>query len=68
MNHFFCVNLQSKQTKKMNNWTQLSIEYANQKSYLDDLFRIYPTIPEGIRDIDQNIWSRVERAYNSQDN
>ncbi len=52
----------------MNHWTQLSIEYANQKSYLDDLFRIYPTIPEGIRDIDQNVWSRVERAYNSQDN
>ena len=52
----------------MNHWTQLSIEYANQKSYLDDLFRIYPTIPEGIRDIDQNVWSRVERAYNSQNN
>ena len=34
----------------MNYWTQLSIEYANQRSYLDDLFQVYPTIPEGIRE------------------
>ncbi|MEL3899562.1 hypothetical protein DWQ65_02635 [Treponema phagedenis] len=36
----------------MNRWTELSIEYANQRNYLDHLFRVYPTIPEGIRDID----------------
>jgi len=36
----------------MNAWMSLSIEYANQRSYLDDLFKVYPTIPEGIRDID----------------
>ena len=34
----------------MNRWTKLSIEYANQKNYLDDLFTVYPTIPEGIRE------------------
>ncbi len=27
----------------MNYWTELSIEYANQRSYLDDLFQVYPT-------------------------
>jgi len=37
----------------MNYWTKLSIEYASQRSYLDDLFRVYPTIPEGIREIDK---------------
>lgn len=52
----------------MNHWTQLSIEYANQKSYLDDLFQVYPTIPEGIRDIEKNIWKEVESAFNNQDN
>ncbi|MBQ3657125.1 MAG: restriction endonuclease [Bacteroidales bacterium] len=52
----------------MNRWTQLSIEYANQRSYLDDLFRIYPTIPEGIRDINKNIWFEVEDAFAKQDN
>jgi hypothetical protein len=36
----------------MNYFTQLSIDYANQRSYLDDLFHVYPTIPEGIREID----------------
>ena len=30
----------------MNPWLKLSIEYANQQSYLDDLFKVYPTIPE----------------------
>ncbi|WQR97940.1 hypothetical protein KVC81_00355 [Helicobacter pylori] len=35
----------------MNYWTKLSIEYANQRSYLDDLFQVYPTIPEGLREI-----------------
>lgn len=52
----------------MNRWTQLSIEYANQRSYLDDLFRVYPTIPEGIRDIDSDIWNNVEKAFNKRDN
>ncbi len=52
----------------MNKWTQLSIEYANQRSYLDDLFGIYPTIPDGIRDIDENIWNKVEKAYKNQNN
>lgn len=47
----------------MNRWTQLSIDYANQRTYLDDLFRIYPTIPEGIRNINQNIWNAVENAF-----
>lgn len=52
----------------MNRWTELSIEYANQRSYLDDLFRVYPTIPEGIRDINGNVWSEIEDAFNSRDN
>jgi len=43
----------------MNPWTALSIEYANQKSYLDDLFQVYPTIPEGIREIDEEAWDKV---------
>ncbi|MDR0969505.1 MAG: hypothetical protein LBM67_03085 [Lentimicrobiaceae bacterium] len=32
----------------MNKWTQLSIEYACQRSYLDDLFQVYPTILDGV--------------------
>jgi len=52
----------------MNYWTEISIEYANQKSYLDDLFQVYPTIPEGIREIKQENWVKIEQAFNNQNN
>jgi hypothetical protein len=52
----------------MNYWTEISIEYANQKSYLDDLFQVYPTIPEGIREIKQENWDKIEQAFQNQNN
>jgi len=52
----------------MNKWVNLSIDYANQRSYLDDLFQVYPTIPEGIREINELAWSGVEKAFKKQDN
>ncbi len=52
----------------MNHWTQLSLDYASQRSYLDDLFQVYPTIPEGIRDIDKSQWGGVESAFNARNN
>lgn len=55
-------------TNNINPWIQLSIDYASQRSYLDDLFKVYPTIPEGIRDIDINKWKQVEQAFSNQKN
>jgi hypothetical protein len=52
----------------MNHWMQLSIEYANQRSYLDDLFYVYPTIPDGIRDLDDGLWENVKKAFKKRDN
>ncbi len=52
----------------MNYWASLSIEYANQKSYLDDLFQVYPTIPEGIRQIDLEKWENVQSAFENKHN
>jgi hypothetical protein len=52
----------------MNKWTKLSIEYANQRSYLDDLFAVYPTIPDGIREINKDVWHDVEKAFKCQNN
>ncbi|MDI9359095.1 MAG: hypothetical protein QM528_09110 [Phycisphaerales bacterium] len=52
----------------MNYWTELSIEYANQKNYLDDLFQVYPTIPDGIRNIDENRWANIEKAFSKKNN
>jgi len=52
----------------MGYWTDLSIEFANQKNYLDELFKIYPTIPEGIRDINKHQWFHIEESFNQNDN
>lgn len=52
----------------MNRFTKMSIEYANQRSYLDDLFSIYPTIPEGVRDIDKAAWGEIEKRFETRDN
>lgn len=52
----------------MSYWTDLSIEYANQRSYLDDLFQVYPTIPEGIREVNNGLWDSVEKAFKKKDN
>lgn len=52
----------------MNHWMNLSIEYANQRSYLDDLFQVYPTIPEGIRELNASLWKDVEKAFRKRDN
>ena len=54
--------------QNMNYWTSLSIEYANQRNYLDDLFKVYPTIPEGIREINKSIWNCVEDAFRKKRN
>lgn len=51
-----------------NHWTSLSIDYANQRSYLDDLYRVYPIIPNGIREVDERLMSRIETYYNNRDN
>lgn len=51
----------------MNHWTQLSIEFANQRNYLDKLFEVYPTIPEDIRDINKHKWKQIEIAFEKKD-
>ena len=54
--------------KKLNPWVEMSIEYASQRSYLDDLFHVYPTIPEGIRDLDGGLSKEIEKAFKKRDN
>lgn len=51
----------------MNKWIELSIEFASQRNYLDELFKVYPTIPEGIREIDKGKWNNVENAFKNDD-
>jgi hypothetical protein len=52
----------------MNRWMKLSIEYAAQRSYLDDLYKVYPTIPSGIRTLDERKWAKVHDALERRDN
>lgn len=52
----------------MNHFTQLSIELANQRDYLDQLFRVYPLAPDSIREIDKTCWNKIETSYNNGDN
>jgi hypothetical protein len=51
----------------INYWTDLSIQFASQKNYLDELFKVYPTIPEGIRGVNQTKWSKVKTAFETKD-
>lgn len=52
----------------MNYFTEQSIELANQRNYLDQLFAVYPLSPDSIREIDPALWQRIEQSYNSLDN
>ena len=51
----------------MNLWTKMSCDLANQRDYLDQLFRVYPTIPDVVRDIGVAQWERVEHALQGHD-
>jgi hypothetical protein len=45
----------------MNHWTELSLDFANQRNYLDELFKIYPIIPGKKREIDSHIWAKLKK-------
>ncbi len=52
----------------MNFWTQQSIDFANQRNYLDELFKVYPISPNLRREIANNTWNHIVDAYDNKDN
>jgi len=50
-------------SRSMNYWTELSIQFANQRNYLDELFAVYPLAPDVIREINSSIWKNIEKAF-----
>ncbi|MDE7348354.1 MAG: restriction endonuclease, partial [Clostridia bacterium] len=52
----------------MNYWTQLSVNYAKQRNYLDELYRVYPIVPNIRREISDGLWAEIENAYQERDN
>lgn len=45
-----------------------SIDFANSKNYLDELFAVYPMSRNPARDIDDEDWLDIKRAFKNQDN
>lgn len=52
----------------MNYFTQLSIELANQRDYLDQLYSVYHFAPENLREIDKSVWNSIELNFNAGNN
>lgn len=52
----------------MNIWTKKSIELANQKDYLDQLFKVYPMANNLKRELSNNTLSKLNLAFDRQDN
>lgn len=52
----------------MNNWTKLSVDFANQRNYLDELYKVYPISPNLRREISQEKCQAITKAYQDHDN
>lgn len=49
----------------MNIWTEKSIELANQRDYLDQLYRVYPMANNLKREINEETFIKLEEKFNS---
>ena len=52
----------------MNFWTEKSVEFANQKNYLDELYKVYPISPNLRRKLDPDLQRNIETAFQDRDN
>lgn len=52
----------------MNYWSEMSVKFANQRNYLDMLFRVYPISPNLRREISDKKWHYIEEAFIKHEN
>lgn len=52
----------------MNYFTELSIELASQRNYLDQLYHVYPLAPDKIRSVSPDIWEEIKSGYDTWNN
>lgn len=52
----------------MNLWTEMSVEFASQKNYLDELFKVYPISLNIRREIPTATRSKIKTAFESRNN
>ncbi|MDP4119050.1 MAG: restriction endonuclease [Bacillota bacterium] len=52
----------------MNIWTKRSIELANQRDYLDQLFKVYPMSNNLSRELPENVVAEIRNSFDSKEN
>lgn len=52
----------------MNIWTEKSINLANQRNYLDLLYKVYPMSINLKREIDENVVKKIKKYYDDREN
>ncbi|MBE6140784.1 MAG: restriction endonuclease [Firmicutes bacterium] len=52
----------------MNYWTKVSTEFANQRNYLDELYKVYPITPNLRREISRDKEENIRNAFISGNN
>ena len=52
----------------MNCWTKLSIEFAKQRNYLDELYKVYPITPNLRRELSKKKEENLRKAFAEADN
>lgn len=52
----------------MNYWSEMSVKFANQRNYLDMLFKVYPISPNLRREINDKKWHDIEEAFIKHEN
>jgi len=51
----------------MNYWTKISEEFASQRNYLDELYKVYPISPNLRREISKEKENKIKKAFDSND-
>ena len=52
----------------MNYWTMLSVDFAQQRNYLDELYKVYPIMPNMRREISKSSEEKVREAFEKNNN
>lgn len=52
----------------MNYWTALSVAFANQRNYLDELYKVYPVSPNLRREIPEESVVSIEKNFKNRNN
>lgn len=52
----------------MNLWTKISAEFAQQRNYLDELYKVYPITPNLRREISSQAEKNIRKAFQEKEN